>query len=169
MSVYHIFPVTTPPPPPHKERFLCFILVKECRIATYRYAYLKAWFQSTVFLTIHWLKWRLLLCITCNPVIVKLITSYVYALFHICFYLYTLEMLINFIFKSVEFFSSRSSIAIAFGSLAHQHKDCLASDFFSGCSTEGPGSQEEVSFHVRHRKPEHAPSPVISKLRITTV
>lgn len=81
---------------------LCFILVRECRFATYRYAYLKAWVQGAVFIALHWLKRRLLLCITFNPVIVKLITSNMYSLFHICFYLYTLEMLINFIFKSVE-------------------------------------------------------------------
>lgn len=36
------------------DRAFCFILVKECRFATYRYAYSKA--QGTVFLTLHWLK-----------------------------------------------------------------------------------------------------------------
>lgn len=50
----------------------------------------------------HWLNERPLRHITYNLVIVELIALYVYALFHICFYLYTLEMLINFIFKTLE-------------------------------------------------------------------
>lgn len=101
------FPIAVLDFPPF---LVCFILMTECRVATYRYAYcLKCLISRYMFFLTDILakktKTKKQDCsfVSHNPVIVQLITLYVqYMHCFICFYLYTLEMLINFIFKSVK-------------------------------------------------------------------